>query len=472
MATIDELIAAHEVEVEAAEHRARKSRRERELILEQANKDGRPNLNADEEARFAELTAAYDTTQTEIRGAKDKLAKALQIKADEDEAVRAAAETHKTDAVRPAYDRVARVGSEERTYNPQTDRTGQQFLTDVANQFLHGDIQASERLARHMHEERVERGQYLQRTVGTGAFTGLTVPQYLTDMYAPLARNLRPFADACNKHVLPEKGMTVEISRITTGSTVAEQATQGSAVSETNMDDTLLSPAVITAAGVQGVSRQAIERGTGISDVVMDDLFRAHATTLDNELLNRATVGLTTVTGNSATYTEATSTGLYPKILEATSLAEAAFLAQARPDMVVMHSRRWHWLSSQLVTSWPFIHQPGLDPRVAGENAGARYGSGVRGMLPNGMLVVVDNNIVTNAGSGTNEDIVYVVASDECHLWEDPQAPIMLRAEQTLVKELSVVFVVYSFFAFTFRRYGDTAHQRITGVGLETPAFA
>ena len=51
-------------------------------------------------------------------------------------------------------------------------------------------------------------------------------------------------------------------------------------------------------------------------------------------------------------------------------------------------------------------------------------------------------------------------------------APFMLRAEQTLVKELSIVFVVYSFFAFTHSRYGDTAHQKITGVGLETPTFA
>ena len=100
------------------------------LQIEQANKDGRPNLNADEETRFAELTAAYDTTQAEIRGAKDKLAKALQIKADEDEAVRAAAETHKTDAVKPAYDRIARVGSEERTYNPQSDRT-KLFLSQI-----------------------------------------------------------------------------------------------------------------------------------------------------------------------------------------------------------------------------------------------------------------------------------------------------------------------------------------------------
>src|SRR5206468_4066349 len=126
-----------------------------------------------------------------------------------------------------------------------------------------------------MQEEQVERGQYLSRAAGdanTGAFTGLVVPQYLTDMYAPATANLRPFADVCNKHELPASGMTVNISRITTPTSVALQATGLSAVSATSIDDTLLTENVQTAAGQQTLSRQAIERGTGIEEVVMGDL--------------------------------------------------------------------------------------------------------------------------------------------------------------------------------------------------------
>jgi hypothetical protein len=60
-------------------------------------------------------------------------------------------------AARPAYDQVARVGAEARTYHAGNDRRGGSFLRDVSAGAL-GDYAASERLARHMAEERVERG--------------------------------------------------------------------------------------------------------------------------------------------------------------------------------------------------------------------------------------------------------------------------------------------------------------------------
>jgi hypothetical protein len=58
--------------------------------------------------------------------------------------------------------------------------------------------------------------------------------------------------------------MTVNISRITTATSVALQASENTAVSETNIDDTLLTENVQTAAGQQTLSRQAIDRGTGV----------------------------------------------------------------------------------------------------------------------------------------------------------------------------------------------------------------
>src|SRR5206468_8030987 len=120
------------------------------------------------------------------------------------------------------------------------DPFGKGFLMDVSRQFLYQDVEASHRLAQHMREERVERAEYMQRAVGTGAFAGLTVPQYLTDMYAPATANLRPFADACNRHPLPADGMSVNISRITTATGAALQASENTAVQNTDMDDTLL----------------------------------------------------------------------------------------------------------------------------------------------------------------------------------------------------------------------------------------
>jgi hypothetical protein len=140
----------------------------------------------------------------------------------------------------------------------------------VAAQFLFRDAAASDRLLRHQQEERVERPAYQQRTAGdtlTSNWAGLTVPQYLVDLYAPQVSPLRPFADLCTVPVpLPPSGMSVNFSKITTGSSVALQSPELTPVSATSIDDTLGTALVQTAAGQQTISRQAIDRGTGIDD--------------------------------------------------------------------------------------------------------------------------------------------------------------------------------------------------------------
>ena len=98
------------------------------------------------------------------------------------------------------------------------------------------------------------------------------------------------------------------------------------------------------------------------------------------------------------------------------------------------------------------------------------YNDGVRGTLPLGLSVVVDNNIGTTLGAGT-EDEIYVVPATECHLWEDLNGePTFIRAEQTNAASLGVLLVAYSYFAYTFARYtGGT--QKISGTGLIAPVF-
>lgn len=475
MSTFDELILSAEVEQDQAIKRREKALATVKMIHEKAKRDGRARLTDDEDAEVAAAMESHTRAEDDVKGARSKLAQLKTAKAAEEAADKAlqerTADPVTTAGAKPAYDRVARVGQEERTYHKGNDRRGAGFVRDVISQFLYRDLESEQRLLNHMREERVERGQYLTRAVGTGAFAGLTVPQYLTDMYAPAVAALRPFADICNRHDLPPSGMTVNISRITTASGVALQASENSAVQETNMDDTLLTENVLTAAGQQTVSRQAIDRGTGIEEVVLDDLFRRYATTLDSTLLNQATTGLTNV-AQAVTYTDTSPTApeLWPKILNAAANSEAALLAQAMPNYVVMHSRRWFWMQSQVGTSWPFIGQPGIPTQAGGMNAGVGYNQGNRGMLPNGMPVIVDNNIATNLGSGTNEDEIYVVASDECHLWEDPQAPVFIRAEQPAAANLGVLLVLYGYFAYSFRRYTN-GQSKISGTGLVTPSF-
>jgi len=428
----------------------------------------RSDENLTEEAVAAQV-ARRDAADTEVTRRQEALAELEAEQVREDELAALQARTTPAANRAPAYDQVARVGQEERTYRPDQDRRGSSFERDVAAAFL-GDYEAQARLSRHMAEERVERGDQLVRAAGTGAFAGLVVPQYLTDLYAPAAAARRPFADACRPHDLPAQGMTVNLSRITTATSTALQASENVAVSETNIDDTLMTINVQTNAGQQTLSRQAIERGAGVEPVVLDDLFRRYATTLDSTLLNQATNGLTNV-ATSVAYTDATPTvaELYPKVLEGLSGVEAALLDMASGENIaVMHSRRWYWMQNAMGSTWPLISQPGIAAQMSGTNLGTTYGSGVRGTLPNGTPVIVDNNIGTTLGAGT-EDEIYLVDRNECHLWEDPNAPMYIRAEQPAAASLGVLMVVYGYFAYTHARY--TQARKIAGTGLIAPTF-
>ncbi len=347
MPTIDDLIVSIEVEAEQAKKRYERATAEANNILARAKNEARANLTEDEDHDIDAAFATRDRAKIDLKGIENKLTRARKIKAEEAEtdlALRERGAPPQPLPTKPAYDRVARVGQEERTYNKRADRDGSAFLRDVSRQFLYRDMESEQRLLRHMQEERVERGAYLTRAAGdatTGAFAGLTVPQYLTDMYAPATANLRPFADQCNKHDLPASGMTVNISQITTATSAALQTSELSAVSTTSIDDTLLTENVQTAAGSQLLSRQAIDRGTGVEGVIFDDLFRRYASVLDSTLINQATTGLSAL-GFDQTWTDSTPTGPehYAQLVGAMAKVETILLDFAQPDIAVMHPRR------------------------------------------------------------------------------------------------------------------------------------
>jgi len=474
---VQELRARVEVELEASIQRQRKARAEIQLIHDTASQEGRAELSEEERDRTSKLFDNIDLAKAQESGIRDKLANVVRLEAEEKEFDAHAGDTLPTRAASvPNPQRrtaQASIGREERTYRPDTDPTGKTFLQDVARQFLYNDVHAATRLSQHMNEERVERAQYLTRAAGdttTANWSGLVVPQYLVDMVAPAVANLRPFADAAtNKHPLPADGMSVNISRVTTPASAGLQSAELATVPTQSLDDTLLTIPVQTAAGFQNVSRQAIDRGTGIEDTVLQDLFSRYVTDLDNQLINQATTGLVNV-ANAITWTQATPTGaqLYGQVQGAASNVEANLLAMGEPSHVVMHSRRWYWLSAQMSNTYPMVNFPNIPVMTTGQGTSMGYAQGLRGYLPNGLGVVVDNNIPTNVG-GT-QDLVIVVPQRECHLWEDPNAPAFIRAEQPNATALGVLLVVYGYYAYTFQRYTG-AIQKLTGSGLTTPVF-
>lgn len=439
------------------------------------------------------VTADLETTGQALEDAHGEM---VRVQGNLD-AERRRAEIPVSERRRPAQS--VRSEREELVYSPQS---GFSFFADAYRFQYSADPGARERLERHGRQnvdliraaasresdrrrrEFEERYQieapempYQFRDVGTGAFAGLTVPQYLIDLFAPLARAGAPLLQGiARKLPLPESGMTLNISRITTGTAVAAQAAENDAVQETNIDDTLLTINVRTYAGMQDVSRQAIERSEMVDTVVFQDLISDYFTKIDSAIINadgtlgthlgiRSTSGIVAVT-----YTDASPTlpELYPKVADAIQQIATSRFAPA--TTVVMHPRRWGWATAALDSS----NRPLVVPNAQGPyNALAvgdapEYGAVVGTMQ--GLPVITDANLPTNLGAGTNEDLILVERMPDLLYWQEGDgAPRQFRFEQSNAPQ-SIRLAVWGYSAFAAGRY-PAANATIGGTGLVTPTF-
>ena len=409
------------------------------------------------EAEARDLTTEEnDSIAVSLRSAKDLDAQIEQHKELEARNAKAAEMRAQSGITAPAV-----VKSEPRTYSRENRSVS--FLADAFAAQFNGDYVAKERLARHMNEEKVER-----RDVTSANFAGLIVPQFLTELAAPLARAGRPVADIARKHQLPAAGLTISISKVTTGSSTAAQS-EGAAVSETNMDDTKLDISVVTVAGQQTVSRQALERGTGVDALVMNDLIRSYHTTLDAQVV--AEIEASAGQSVTATDTSPTVAELYPKLLDAIQKVQTTYFGN--PNVIIMHPRRLAWILAALdTTNRPLavpVPQSPMNALAVGDGGVVRYANS--GYAIAGLPVVTDANVATNQGTGTNQDAIYIGDTNELHLWEDGDgAPMYLRFDQPKAAELDVLAVVYGYNAYTAARY-QNAWAKVTGTALVTPTF-
>ena len=418
-----------------------------EAIVEAAQTEAR-ELTPEQDA---EIAVALD----EVRSLDEQIATHSELEKRSAEAAELRKEKKFDQAVAPAV-----VKSEARTYSPKAETS---FIADAYAAQFNNDFAAKDRLARHMNEEKIER-----RDVTSANFAGLVVPQFLTELAAPFARAGRVTADLARKHQLPDAGLTISISKVTTGTAVAEQ-TEGAAVQETDMDDTKLDLSVKTFAGMQDVSRQALERGTNIDSLVMADLVSAYHSTLNTAVVAE----LLASAGNAVTYTDASPTvaELYPKLLDSVQKVQTSFFAG--PNVIIMHPRRLAFILAAVDGQSRPLAVP--TPSSSGQPAFA-YGNGApvygnSGYSIAGLPVFTDATISTAQGAGTNQDTIYVGNSQELHLWEQGSGePMMLRFEQPKASELEVTMIVYGYAAFTANRY-PSAWSQINGTGLITPTF-
>jgi HK97 family phage major capsid protein len=388
------------------------------------------------------------------------------------------------------------VEREQRTYSAERDRRGEaSFFVDAFRSQMMGDIGARQRLERHMAEVAAE-GEHQTRAVSTGSFAGLVVPQYLIGLAARVMRSGRPVANVVARLPLPDQGMTLSIPRGTTGAAVASQATENSALQNTDEVWQDLTIPVATIGGQQDVSRQSLERGTpGIDQLVYMDLAGAFHAEVDRQVIRGSgasgqLLGMLN-TGGTAQSTAfggaLTGAALNTKVAGGVAAVSGVGIG-VRPKVIVMHPRRWGYLISLSDTAGRPLVVPnagaGSNVLAANTDPGGYSGGDDPGDFRQatpvgsmqGLPVITDANLPTNQGTNL-EDVIVVFDNDAVLLWEDGDGmPRQLRFEQTLGQNLTTKLVAYGYAAFTAGRYpqavakiggADTA----AGNGLVAPTF-
>jgi HK97 family phage major capsid protein len=372
------------------------------------------------------------------------------------------------------------VGREPLTYREHGQHS---MFTDLfrctSQPGMHPD--AAERLSRHAREMAFERAvkagdipreaQFdLSSTDSAGGY--LVAPLWLQEEFVTLARAGRVAADVLGPRSLPPNTDSINLPRMSAGTTVTTIADNAS-VSETDATFDTISGDVKTSAGLQDVSQQLVDRGVpGVDSVIFADLAKAYAVVLDTAVINSATannLGLLQVSGiNAVTYTQATPTvaNLYPKLADAIQRVHVNVFMP--PTAILMHPVRWAFILAGIDGN----NRPLITP-YAPQNAVGSFGGvvsqGAVGSVQ-GIPVYTDPNIPNTLGASTTEDRIIVVRADECFLYEDAAGPYVETFRDVGSGNLTVRFRLHNYWAQINSRR-PKAISVISGTGLVAPTF-
>lgn len=372
------------------------------------------------------------------------------------------------------------VTREELIYSPE----GRSFFKDMVDA-KNGDLHARDRL--HQNNQQVvdqlrerskratdERDRHrlgvearaISQTAGAGG--EFVPPTWLNDQYAPLLRAGRAFADQCVTQPIVMGTNQINVPKITTGASTAVQ-TDGGSVSNTDLVTTSVTAQYQSIAGRTIASYQLFDLGVPSMDgVIYQDLLADYWRTLDTNLINGNVTnakGFLNVTGiNAITFTAATPTGplLYSPMFQGVSgIQKGAFVGV---DFTLWHPSTWNWYLSQLDGN----NRPlALSVEGAAFNAMAQFTKNAQGLAGNfaGFPVIVDANVPTTLGAGTNEARIGLFNRQTLYLWED--TPRFKIADQTNIANLQYQFVLYGYYACAFGRQPKMISV-LSGTGLAT----
>lgn len=261
------------------------------------------------------------------------------------------------------------------------------------------------------------------------------MPAFLADQFIAVVRAGRPVLSTLPSYPVPPGHDSITIPKMSTGTTVAKHATQNTNVSMTDLATTALGLLIGTFAGAQVVSQQLVNQSSGpnVDELVLGDLAAAYATAVGADVLTNATTCLLTVaTAQTSTQASPTVGDFVGQVGKA--VATIAATRKASPTHIAGSPARWAWLTAATDGQG----RPLVLPADGGVNAlgvGTFAGTdpGVVGVMQ-GLKVVVDPNIPTNLGAGTNQDTVLIYRADDLLFFESD-----VRAEafpQTYAQQL------------------------------------
>src|SRR6185312_4184666 len=206
------------------------------------------------------------------------------------------------------------VKSEPLTYNKfRSTHENISYFRDLWLMKQHGDVEATKRLQAHAAEMDVEMPARAQRrarnaerevrnvigwdvaspfetrtnpnrTDGTGGY--LVPPVWMMDELIPILRAGRTVADQVRGMPLPDGTDSINIPKLSTGTTAAVQTADAAAVSSTDFTDTSVSAGVKTIAGQQDVSIQLVEQSPlSLDNILFADLVADYNKKLDAQVI-------------------------------------------------------------------------------------------------------------------------------------------------------------------------------------------
>ncbi len=418
------------------------------------------------EARDA-ATRAVDTAQAEVAR--------LEAEIQEEARMDALASQVRDTAPAPRPTGGARVTSEPEVYRRGGTQSYFRDLTAAQCRVGTGIAEAGDRLQRNARQfadtvrnASPEQTRALSTTDGAGG--DFVPPLWLINQFIELARPGRVTADLVNGQVLPGGTDSISLPRLATGTAVAQQATQNTAIQNTDATTNSVTASVVTLAGGQTLAQQLLDQSPiNMDEILLEDLASDYAVKADTLVLtNNATnvVGLTNAAGTNINVTATTITGagsVWSKLAEAVATIHTS--RYMPPTAIVMHPRRWaSYLAAVDTQNRPLIVPDAMNPLATSDGV---ISAGRVGTMQ-GLPVYTDPNIPTNLGAGTNQDPIYVIRQRDIIFYES--APRAEASIQPGFNTLTVNLRFYRYAAIHASRFPKSIAV-LNGVGLVAPTF-